>query len=180
MSVIKHCHAKHYSSIFFHTNPLLFFVLPFTQAYIPLYGMPVAFAASRILSYSATTLPSRDICAIGKSRHTLPTIIVITFMKRLIIDSEDSKDIVIKKIKKLQKFIYKIRETTAWHSCANKGGVGINCKACNTRSKRTCRMYIVYFAFLHDGSGGQTRGIMGIRCHFYGMARRGRVLVWAA
>ena len=97
----------HYLSIFFHTNPLLFFVFPFTQAYIQLYGMPVDFSASRILSYSATTLPSRYICAIGKSRHTLSTIIVITFMKRPIIVLEDSKGIIIKKIKKIQKFIYK-------------------------------------------------------------------------
>ena len=102
----RHINA-HYFSIFFHTNPLLFFVLPLTQAYIQMYGMPVDFSASRILSYSATTLPSRYICAIGKSIHTLSTIIVITFMKRPIMVLEDSKGVIIKKNKKIQKFIYK-------------------------------------------------------------------------
>ena len=111
---IKQRHINtHYLSIFFHTNPLLFFVLPLTQAYIQLYGMPVDFSASRILSYSATTLPSRYICAIGKSRHTLSTIIVITFMKRPIIVLEDSKGIIIKKIKKYKNLYIKILETTA-------------------------------------------------------------------
>lgn len=57
---------EHYFSIFFHTNPLLFFVLPLTQAYIPLYGMPVASEASLVESYSATNSPSNVNCAIGE------------------------------------------------------------------------------------------------------------------
>lgn len=61
----RHINA-HYFSIFFHTNPLLFFVLPLTQAYIPLYGMPVASDASLVESYSATNSPSKVNCAIGE------------------------------------------------------------------------------------------------------------------
>ena len=57
---------EHYFSIFFHTKPLLFFVLPLTQAYIPLYGMPVASDASLVESYYATNSPSKVNCAIGE------------------------------------------------------------------------------------------------------------------
>ena len=144
MANIKHRNINaHYFSIFFHTNPLLFFVLPLTQAYIPLYGMPVDFSASRILSYSATTLPSRDICAIGKSRHTLSTIIIITFMKRLIIVLEDSKGIIIKKIKKLQKFIYKNSRNDSVAAGGQIGGVYLQrTRRHNIGTLRTFRTYI--------------------------------------
>ena len=67
LKIRKHMHINaHYFSIFFHTYPLLFFVFPFTQAYIPLYGMPVASDASLVESYSATNSPSKVYCAIGE------------------------------------------------------------------------------------------------------------------
>ena len=135
----------HHFSIFFHTNPLLFFVLPLTQAYIQLYGMSVDFSASRILSYSATTLPSRYICAIWKSRHTLSTIIVITFMKRPIIVLEDSKGIIIKKNKKIQKFIYKNSRNDSVAAGGQIGEVYLQrVRRCNIGALRT---YCTYIAF---------------------------------
>ena len=133
----------HYLSIFFHTNPLLFFVFPLTQAYIQLYGMPVDFSASRILSYSATTLPSRYICAIGKSRHTLSTIIVITFIKRPIIALKDNKGIIIKKNKKLQKFIYKNSRNDSVAAGGQIGEVYLQrVRRHNIGALRTYRAYI--------------------------------------
>lgn len=106
MSVIKYLHAK---TLLFYLLPHkihCFLVLPFEQAYIPMYGIACCFRRfTNIIVFCNNFTIKRHMCYLEVKTHP-SSIIVITFMKRLIIVSEDSKGIIIKKNKKFTKKLY--------------------------------------------------------------------------